>query len=90
VVAKISGPGFRGIDLDSIVLVGSDPAAAEVEPRRVQRVGNHVQAFFGKTDAFEALLDPQPGQMHEVTVKLTVAGAAQELKATVTIVGPTP
>jgi hypothetical protein len=90
VVVKISGPGFRDIDLDSIVLVGSDTAAAEVEPRRVERVGNHVQAFFGKADAFDALLDPEPGQLHEVTVKFTVAGEAQELRATVRIVGPTP
>jgi hypothetical protein len=54
----------------------------------VQRVGNHVQAFFGKADAYHTLLDPAPGQTHTITIKLTVDGAAQELTDDIQVVGP--
>jgi len=88
VTARISGSGLDAIDLGSIMLVGTDASAAALAPRRVQRVGNHVQAFFGKADAFATLDHPKPGDTVTVTITLTAGGAAQTLTDTVRIVGP--
>ena len=85
VTARISGTGLASIDLHSIMLVG---AAGSAAPRRVQRVGNHVQAFFGKADAFATLDHPKPGDVVTVTINLTADGAAQTLTDMVRIVGP--
>jgi hypothetical protein len=85
VTARISGTGLATIDLGSIMLTGTGGSAA---PRRVQRVGNHVQAFFGKADAFATLDHPKPGDMVTVTINLTAGGAAQTLTDKVRIVGP--
>jgi hypothetical protein len=88
VTARISGSGLAAIDLGSIMLVGTGASAAPLAPRRVQRVGNHVQAFFGKADAFATLDHPKPGDQVTVTIQLTAGGAAQTLTDMVRIVGP--
>ncbi len=94
VTALIRGSNLGAIDVDSIVLVGTDGAAEELEPLRVQRVGNHVRAFFAKEDAFDTLDTPAPGEIHEIVVRLTIEGVAdapdveKELKDTIRVVGP--
>ena len=93
VTALIRGSNLGAVDLDSIVLVGTDPAAEELEPLRVQRVGNHIRAFFAKDDAFETLDTPAPGEVHEIIIRLTVVVAdapdvEKELKDTIRVVGP--
>lgn len=88
VTARIDGSGLDKIDLGSLVLVGTDAAAAPLAPRRVQRVGHHVQAFFGKADAWKTLDHPQPGDQVKVTIRLTVDGTSMDLTDTIRIVGP--
>lgn len=88
VSAFIRGEGFEAIDLDSIVLIGSDPGAAPLSPTRVDRAGNHVRAFFSKAAAFATLDDPDPGERHTVTIELTVDGEPVTLEDEVRIVGP--
>lgn len=88
VSAFIRGEGFEEIDLDSIVLIGSDPEAAPLAPTRVDRSGNHVRARFAKAAAFATLDEPAPGEHHTVTIELTVAGEPVSLEADVRIVGP--
>jgi hypothetical protein len=90
VIAFIRGPNLADIDLDSIFLVGTDPAADPLEPFRVRRLRNHVRAFFHKSDAIATLDDPAPGEMHEVTILLDVDGVETELTDFVRIVGPAP
>lgn len=82
------GPGFDRIDLDSIELIGDDPEAAPLAPRSAQRAGNHVLARFGMADAFATLDEPESGELHEITLRLTVDGEEQELVHEVRIVGP--
>ena len=93
VTALIRGSNLGDVDLDSIVLVGTDGDAEELEPLRVQRVGNHIRAFFAKDDAFETLDTPTPGEVHEIIIELTVEVADapdvdKVLKDTIRVVGP--
>lgn len=88
VSAFIRGDGFDRIDLDSIVLLGSDPDAEPLAPTRVDRAGNHVRAFFRQSAAFATLDDPQPNDVHTVTLELTVEGEPFSLTDDVRIVGP--
>lgn len=88
VSAMIRGSGFDRVDLDSIVLVGTDPAAGELAPERADAQGNHVRAFFAQSDAFLTLLDGDTGQTHVITIRFTVEGAPMELTATIRTVGP--
>ena len=73
VSALIRGEGLADIDLNSIELVGTDPDAEPLPALRASRNGNHVRAFFAKDDAFATLDTPRPGEMHEITIRLTVA-----------------
>ncbi len=94
VTALIRGSNLGAIDLDSIVLVGTDGAAEDLELLRVGRQGNHIRAFFAKDDAFETLDTPAPGETHEIVIRLTIEGVAdapdveKELKDTIRVVGP--
>jgi len=88
VSALIRGQGFEDVDLDSIVLIGTDPAADPLPPTRVDRRGDHVRAFFAQSAAIGTLDDPQPGEVHEVTIELTVDGEPFTLTDSVEIVGP--
>lgn len=88
VSALIRGSGFDRVDLDSIVLVGSDPAAGELAPERADAQGNHVRAFFAQSDAFLTLLDGDTGQTHVITIRFTVEGEEMELTDTIRTVGP--
>jgi hypothetical protein len=88
VSAFIRGSGFERIDLDSIVLIGTDPAAEPLEPTRVDRQGNHVRAFFAQSAAIGILDTPQPGEVHTLTIELTVEGEPVTLTADVRVVGP--
>jgi hypothetical protein len=94
VTALIRGSNLGDVDLDSIVLVGTDGAAEALEPLRVGRQGNHIRAFFAKDDAFETLDTPAPGETHEIVIRLTIEGVAdapdveKELKDTIRVVGP--
>jgi hypothetical protein len=90
VIAFIRGPNLEDIDLDSIVLVGTDPAADPLEPLRARRRRNHVRAFFLKSAAFATLDDPVRGEVHEVKIVLLVDGVETELTDFVRIVGPAP
>ena len=90
VIAFIRGPNLEDSDLDSIFLVGTDPAADPLEPLRVRRLRNHVRAFFLKSAAFATLDDPARGEVHEVTIVLLVDGVETELTDFVRIVGPAP
>lgn len=88
----LRGPDFRLIDLDSIELHGDDPDAAPVLPVNTRAAGNHVLARFAKSEAFESLLDPEPGDVVEITVLFSaeVDGEVveEERTAEVRIVGP--
>lgn len=88
VSALIRGEGFEDVDLDSIVLVGTDPAASPLPAERADRAGNHVRAFFGKSEAIQTLDTPVRGEAHTVTIELTVDGEPFELTDQVRIVGP--
>jgi hypothetical protein len=88
VSVKITGDGLADVDLDSIVLVGTDPAAAPLPALRASRNGNHIRAFFAKRDAIETLDTPTAGERHEIVISLDVAGAETELKDTIRVVGP--
>jgi len=92
VEAFLRGPDFRLIDLDSIELIGDDPDAEPVSPVNARAAGNHVLARFAKSEAFESLLDPQPGDVVEVIVRFSaeVDGEVveEERVAEVRIVGP--
>ncbi|HKH49619.1 MAG TPA: hypothetical protein VKM72_33575 [Thermoanaerobaculia bacterium] len=88
VSALIRGEGLEDIDLDSIELVGTDPDAEPLEALRATRTGNHVRAFFAKDDAFATLDTPKPGEQHEITITLIVAGEDQELTDKIRVVGP--
>jgi hypothetical protein len=59
-----------------------------VAPVSVKRTGHQVRARFSMSEAFASLDDPDPGERHEVKVKFTAGGAAQELVHMVRIVGP--
>jgi hypothetical protein len=84
----VRGEGFEQIDPESVVLVGDDPAALPLEPRRVSIQGNHLQAKFGHAEAFELLLEPNKGTTHTILVQFDLDGVATELEATVRVVGP--
>lgn len=88
----LRGPDFRLIDLDSIELHGDDPDADPVLPVNARATGNHVLARFAKSEAFESLLDPEPGDVVEITIVFSaeVDGEVveEERVAEVRIVGP--
>jgi hypothetical protein len=88
VSAKITGNDLAAIDLGSIVLVGTDPAAAPLPALRAELHGNHVRAFFAKDDALATLDTPARGELHRVEVEFDQDGAPQSLVDTVRIVGP--
>lgn len=90
VSALIRGEGLDDIDLDSIVLVGTDPDAEPLPALRARRSGNHIRAFFAKDDAFETLDTPKPGEVHEIIIRLSVDGVdeEQELTDRIRVVGP--
>lgn len=88
VSALIRGEGLDDIDLDNIELVGTDPDADPLPALRASRNGNHVRVFFAKDDAFATLDTPRPGEMHEIIIRLTVAGTDEELTDRIRVVGP--
>lgn len=88
VTAFIRGDGLADIDLTTIELVGTDPEAEPLPALRARRVGNHVRAFFAKIDAFATLDTPKPGEVHEITIRLTAAGEETELTDRIRVVGP--
>ena len=88
VSAQIRGTDLDEIELGSIVLVGTDPAAAPLPALRAELHGNHVRAFFAKDDALATLDTPARGEVHEVAVEFDQDGAPQSLSDTVRIVGP--
>lgn len=88
VTALIEGKNLDQIDLKSIVLLGTDPAAKPLAATRADRQGNHVRAFFPQKDAFLTLLTPKPGQTVKVTIELKQADKTVDLTAKVQIVGP--
>jgi microcompartment protein CcmL/EutN len=74
------------VDVASVTLVGD--GGASVSPVRVQTAGGQLRAFFAQSEAIASLDDPDPGETHDVTLKLTADGNASELVAHVRIVGP--
>jgi hypothetical protein len=92
-VSAVLRGDIADVDVDSIVLVGDDATAAVVHPVDARRTGNHVRARFRMSEAFDSLDDPDPGEVHVVTIRFNVAGTggtstAMELTARVRIVGP--
>lgn len=88
VSALIRGQRLADVDLSSIQLVGSDDSAAPVPALRTQRAGNHIRVFFRQSDAIESLDSPERGEVHEVTIELTVDDEETTLTDRVRIVGP--
>ena len=87
VSALIRGGDAADVDHDSIVMLCE--GGELLEPVRVQGSGGQIRALFLHGDAIECLDDPDPREVHEVTVRFTVdGGAARELTANVRIVGP--
>src|SRR4029453_9502444 len=87
VSALINGPDLDLVDTSTIVMLG-DGGGAPGGPRRVQRSGPHMRAFFGKGDAIDSLDDPDRGETHIVTIQFTQDGAAKSFDIPVRIVGP--
>ena len=89
---KITGEGLADVDLDSIVLVGTSGDAEPLPALRASKSGNHIRAFFSKSDAFKTLDTPTAGEKHEIIIRLTVGGESgdteTELKDTIRVVGP--
>jgi hypothetical protein len=90
VSALLRGGGIDDVDPNSITLVGSDDSAGAITPQRVQTSGPQVRAFFLQRDAIALLDTPERGEEHELTLSVTVDGEAQELTATIRVVGPPP
>lgn len=92
VSVKITGDSLGDVDLDSIVLVGTDGEAEPLPALRAKRSGNHIRAFFSKRYAIETLDTPTAGETHDVIIRLTVSGeeADEEIELTdiVRVVGP--
>jgi uncharacterized membrane protein len=90
VSAVIRGGDLGEIDLDSIVLVGTDDSEEPVEALRATRQGNHIRVFFAKDDALASLDTPSRGEVHEVTIEFTMGEDDVETSLTdeVRIVGP--
>jgi len=72
VSAVIRGDGLGDVNLDSIVLIGTDDAEEPVAALRATRQGNQIRAFFAKDDAIASLDTPTRGEVHEVTIQFTV------------------
>jgi hypothetical protein len=72
VSAVIRGDGLGDVNLDSIVLVGTDDAEEPVAALRATRQGKQIRAFFAKDDAIASLDTPTRGELHEVTIQFTV------------------
>ncbi len=94
VSVKITGDGLGDVDLDSIVLIGSDAEAEPLEALRASRNGNHIRVFFAKSGAIKTLDTPTAGEKHEILIRLAVEGAEgeesseQELKDEIRVAGP--
>lgn len=89
VTALIRGDHLNEVDLDSIELVGTDPAAAPLPALRASLNGNHIRAFFDKGDAFETLDTPRPGEVHKIVIRLEKkSGDRVELTDRIRVVGP--
>lgn len=91
VSAVISGKNLGDIDLDSIVLVGTDDAEEAVPALRAIRQGkNQIRAFFAKDEAIASLDTPKAGEVHEVTIEFTMGedDTEESLTDEVRIVGP--
>jgi len=88
VSALIEGDGLADVDLNSIVLIGTDASAARLPATRASRSGNHVRAFFPMAGAFATLDDPRAGQTHRITIELMVGGTRTTLTDRIRVVGP--
>jgi hypothetical protein len=88
VTALIEGAHLDQIDLKSIVLIGTDPAAKPLAATRADRHGNHVRAYFPQKDAFLTLLKPQPGHTYTIKIELKAADKTVDLTAKIQVVGP--
>lgn len=84
----LRGADFDLIDPESVLLLGDDPAAPPLEPRRASIQGEHLQAKFDQADAFDLLLDPNQGTTHTIVVQFDLDGTLTELEADVRVVGP--
>jgi hypothetical protein len=85
---QFRGDGYDGIDPDSVVLVGDDPAALPLEPLRARVEGSHLKAQFTKSEALATLLEPQPGETRSITVEYELDGVPGFFEVDVRIVGP--
>ena len=92
VSVKITGDNLDDVDLDSIVLIGTDDEAEPLEALRASRQGNHIRAFFAKRDAIKTLDTPTAGETHDVIIRFTVAGDGGDVETEITdvvrITGP--
>jgi uncharacterized protein YjbI with pentapeptide repeats len=88
VSALITGGDLSKVDLKSIVLIGTDAAAAPLSAQRASRSGNHVRAFFSMADAYKTLDTPKPGEKHKITIELSVGGTKTDLTYQIRVVGP--
>jgi len=88
VTALIRGDGLSKVDLKSIVLIGTDHAAAPLPAQRATLTGNHIRAWFAMSDAFKTLDTPKPGERHKITIELMADGVKTDLTAQIRVVGP--
>jgi hypothetical protein len=88
VTALIRGDGLSKVDLKSIVLIGTDAAAAPLPAQRATLTGNHVRAWFPMSGALKTLDTPTPGERHKITIELMADGTKTDLTAEIRVVGP--
>jgi len=87
VSAQFRGEGFDLVAAGSILLTGSDPAAAPLAPVKVQRRGNRLEAQFDRGGAMKTLLAPKKGETHSIVVDFEVDGVAMTSAFDVRITG---
>lgn len=88
VTALIQGADAGRVDLTSIVLLGSDPAAKPLAPTGVSHRGNRISAAFVEGDALRTLLKAQAGQTQTITIQVKGGTKTANLTAKVKVVGP--
>ena len=86
VTARIKGKGFRGIDGDSVQMVGPEGSIA---PYSYRTTGNSFIAKFKKEDAIGIIQDPEPGEEYfiQVTGKLSDGSQFSNLEYEIKIIG---
>lgn len=87
VSASIRGDGHEAIDPGSVLLTGSDPAAAALAPVATRQHANRFTAQFQRSAAIATLLEPKKGETHTIFIDFLVNGVPTTLAFDVRVTG---